>query len=166
MSLVDRIRCYRRTSPLSFREALLCGLVLASISISVVAGISSPTESAGDDASLDINAEEHKSGAEILTGSEETLPDGTGILGLGSSDSGDQVKFIFDWGDGTTSETGFVDSGVNVSESHRWGSEGVYYVKVRAVDDHGAYSNWSLPVEVTIFPRVNRVSGSHRSGII
>jgi hypothetical protein len=162
MSLVDRIRSNRRMS-LSFHQALFCVLVLASISISVAAGISSPTESAGDDASLDINEEEHKSGAKILTESEETPPDGTGVLGLGSSDSGDQVKIIFDWGDGTTSETGFVDSGENVSSSHHWSSEGVYYVRVRAEDTHGASSEWSEALEVTIVPKINRVSSNIRS---
>jgi hypothetical protein len=133
----------------------------------MAAGISPPTESAEDYASLNMNAEEHNSGAEILTVSEEMLLDDTSVSGQSSSDSGDQVKFIFDWGDGTTSETEFVDSGVNVSESHCWSSEGIYYVKVRAVDYHGSYSNWSDPVEVTIFPSVNRVvSGNHRSGIL
>lgn len=162
MSLVDRIRSYRIASSLSLREALLYGLVLAEISISLAAGISSPTESAGSDASLDINAVEHRPGAEIFAVSEETPPDGTGVSDLSSLDSSDQVKFIFDWGDGTTSETGFVDSGVNVSLSHNWSSEGVYYVKVRAVDTHEASSSWSDPMEVTIVPRIKRVSSSHR----
>lgn len=79
---------------------------------------------------------------------------------------GDQVKYIFNWGDGTASETEFVDSGVNVSESHSWSSEGIYYAKVRAVDNHGSNSEWSDPVEVAILPRVNRVSGNRRSGIL
>jgi hypothetical protein len=86
----------------------------------------------------------------MLNESEETSPDGTGILGLSSSDSGDQVKSIFDWGYGTTSETGLVDSSVNISESHRWSSEGVYYVKVRAEDAHDASSSWSEALEVGI----------------
>jgi len=148
---------------LSFREALLCGLVLAAISISVASGISSPAGSAGDDASLDINAEVGWSGAETFAISEETPPDGTGLLDLSSLDSGDQVKFIFDWGDGNTSDTGFVNSGVNVTESHSWSSEGVYYVKVRAEDTHGVSSNWSEPVGVIIVQEANRVSGIRRS---
>lgn len=85
-------------------------------------------------------------------------PDGPGL-----ADQEDQVKFIFDWGDGTTSKTGFVDSGTNVSLSHNWSSEGVYSVRVRAEDIHGASSDWSEPLEVAIISKINRVSSSIRS---
>jgi len=57
-------------------------------------------------------------------------------------DSG-QVKYTFDWGDGTTSETGFVDSGAIVSQSHSWSSPGTYSVKAKATDNNGASSGWS-----------------------
>ena len=63
---------------------------------------------------------------------------------------GDQVKYNFDWGDGTTSETGFVNSGTPASKSHSWSSPGPYYVKAKATDSHGASSGWSNSRSVII----------------
>ncbi len=63
---------------------------------------------------------------------------------------GDQVKYTFDWGDGTTSETGFVDSGTTASESHSWSNPGTYYVKAKATDSKGASSGWSDSKALTI----------------
>ncbi len=80
-----------------------------------------------------------------------------------SDPDGDQVKYIFDWGDGTTSETGFVDSGRNVGLSHSCSAEGVYYVKVRAEDTYGASSGWSEALKITMVPKRNRVSSNIRS---
>ena len=69
---------------------------------------------------------------------------------------GDQVKYTFDWGDDTTSETGFVDSGTIASESHTWSftwSElyGItYYIKAKATDSKGASSEWSDSKALTL----------------
>ena len=71
---------------------------------------------------------------------------------------GDQVKYTFDWGDDTTSETGFVDSGTIASESHTWSftwSElyGItYYIKSKATDSKGASSGWADSKTLTIVP--------------
>ena len=62
---------------------------------------------------------------------------------------GDQVKYTFDWGDGT-SETGLVNSGTSASKSHTWSSPGIYYVKAKATDSEGASSIWSSSKKVTI----------------
>jgi len=63
---------------------------------------------------------------------------------------GDQVKYTFDWRDGITTETGFVDSGTTASESHTWSSPGTYYVKAKATDSEDASSGWSFSKKVTI----------------
>jgi hypothetical protein len=63
---------------------------------------------------------------------------------------GDQVKYTFDWGDGTTSETGFVNSGTSATRFHSWSSAGTYYVKAKATDTTGASSGWSGLKSVTI----------------
>ncbi|MBM4432470.1 MAG: hypothetical protein FJ025_00505 [Chloroflexi bacterium] len=63
---------------------------------------------------------------------------------------GDAVKYIFNWGDGGISETGFLSSGTVVSESHIWSRPGTYLVAARAVDGEGASSGWSDAREVTI----------------
>ncbi len=64
---------------------------------------------------------------------------------------GNQVKYIFDWGDGTTSETKFLDSGIFASESHGWSKPGNYTVKTKAIDRSNAASEWSDGLDVTIF---------------
>lgn len=64
--------------------------------------------------------------------------------------NGDQVRYAFDWGDGTTSTTGFVNSGTNVSSSHAWGTSGTYQVRANATDINGASSGRSSPLTVTI----------------
>jgi len=68
---------------------------------------------------------------------------------------GDQLKYTFDWGDGITSETGFVNSGATVSKSHSWSNPGTYYVKAKASDSRGMSSEWSDPTPVTIIAAPN-----------
>lgn len=63
---------------------------------------------------------------------------------------GDQVKFIFDWGDKSTSETDFVKSSEKVSASHRWQRSGTYRVGVKAQDSKGAESLSSKLLAVSI----------------
>jgi len=66
---------------------------------------------------------------------------------------GDQVKYTFDWGDGSSSETGLVDSGTIASESHTWSStwsQEIYYIKAKATDSEGASSGWSDSRPVTM----------------
>jgi len=63
---------------------------------------------------------------------------------------GDEVKYVFNWDDGSTSETGFSAAGARGSESHAWSSPGTYFIRVRAIDNNGALSGWSEPWQVTI----------------
>ena len=55
----------------------------------------------------------------------------------------DKIKYTFDWGDITTSETEFVNSGETVSQSHDWAKPGEYRIRVIATDNRGASSRWS-----------------------
>ena len=66
---------------------------------------------------------------------------------------GDQIRYIFDWGDGTVAETEFVDSGRSASQSHVWDGEGEYSVRVMAEDGEGSESDWSPPLVVVISRR-------------
>jgi len=75
---------------------------------------------------------------------------------------GDRVKYTYDWGDGTFSETEFFDSGDSVSLSHLWEAAGTRAVRVKA-EDLEAASGWSEPLEVTISPGTRRGSGVWRS---
>jgi len=63
---------------------------------------------------------------------------------------GDQVKYTFDWGDGTSSTTGLQPSGSTGSLSHAWNGQGEYRVWVKATDSRGASSDWSSPLTITI----------------
>jgi hypothetical protein len=63
---------------------------------------------------------------------------------------GDQVRCTFDWGDGTFSATGLINSGTNISESHTWSKAGTYQAKVNATDSRGVSSGWSNSLIITI----------------
>lgn len=78
---------------------------------------------------------------------------------------GDELRYFFDWSDGKSSQTGFVDSGTSMSLTRLWDVEGVYTVRVRAEDVRGATSEWSLPLELTIVQSVNRIASVRRSMI-
>ena len=80
---------------------------------------------------------------------------------MANDPDGDQVKYIFDWGDGTTSTTGYVASGTYASASHKWsgvtpGTFKGFYIKAMATDIKGAKSAWSSPLPVSMgAPYVN-----------
>ncbi len=63
---------------------------------------------------------------------------------------GEGVYYYFDWGDGSGNISGKRLSDVLISMSHSWKKQGVYTVKVKALDEHGAESNWSEFLSVNI----------------
>jgi PKD repeat protein len=63
----------------------------------------------------------------------------------------DQIYYLFDWGDGTTSDwLGPYDSSTQISTEHQWQNAGIYDVRVKAKDTYGAESHWSDSLSVTI----------------
>ncbi len=52
------------------------------------------------------------------------------------------IEYQFDWGDGTTTTTGWYASGVTASAGHAWDYPGTWYVRVRATDGNG-WTAWS-----------------------
>ncbi|MFZ2471216.1 MAG: SBBP repeat-containing protein [Methanothrix sp.] len=91
-----------------------------------------------------------------------TIPSGqaSGIPGTSYSYStsasdpdGDQVKYTFDWGDGTNSMTSLVNSSTVASASHTWTNTGIYQVKAKATDSKGLDSEWSNTINVSILNR-------------
>ena len=66
------------------------------------------------------------------------------------SSEGYLLKFTFDWGDGTYTETEFVVSGQDVEATHEWDSAGTYYIRIRAQSETGMLSSWSVGKEVAI----------------
>jgi outer membrane protein assembly factor BamB/DNA-binding MarR family transcriptional regulator len=65
---------------------------------------------------------------------------------------GDQIKYGWDWdGDYIVDEwSSLLDSGTEDNRSHSWSVPGVYGVKVKAQDEHGAESGWSNILNITI----------------
>jgi len=63
---------------------------------------------------------------------------------------GDQIKYYFDWGDGTGDWTSYVSSGQSKSKSHTWNSPGTYEIKTKAKDEHGEESGMSNGYTVSI----------------
>jgi len=64
---------------------------------------------------------------------------------------GDQLYYLFDWGDGSNSSwVGPYASGATASANHSWSSSGTYLVKVKVKDFMQAQSGWSNTLSVTI----------------
>lgn len=73
-----------------------------------------------------------KAGEEYLYSTSTTDPDG------------DQVCYLFDWGDGNNSGwIGPFDGGETSSSLHTWGEKGEYVIKAKAKDISGAESDWA-----------------------
>ena len=62
----------------------------------------------------------------------------------------ENVRYTFDWGDGSTSQSNPVGSGQSVRLSHAWTSSGSYQVKAQATDGSSASSSWSKAITVRI----------------
>jgi hypothetical protein len=64
---------------------------------------------------------------------------------------GDNVYYMWDWGDGTISEwIGPFSSGNEVGERHSWDEEGSYEIKVKSKDVFDVESDWSEPLAITM----------------
>jgi len=61
----------------------------------------------------------------------------------------DLIRYLFDWGDGTTSWTDYYNSGETAKASHRWRGFGPYEIRVKAKDIYGYESDWSDSLPVT-----------------
>ena len=69
---------------------------------------------------------------------------------IGFDPDEDTIKYCFDWGEGNTSWSEFVNSGETVSMNYIWSENGTYKVKVKVKDEHGLESDWSDPLSVTM----------------
>ena len=64
---------------------------------------------------------------------------------------GDQIYFIFDWGEGNFSTWyGPYNSGDTIEVSNIWWEAGSYDIRVRAKDTNNRMSDWSEPLSITI----------------
>jgi hypothetical protein len=66
-----------------------------------------------------------------------------------TDNEGDDVYYLFDWGDGSDSGwKGPFPSGTTCEESKSWSRQGTFPVKVKAKDTEGHESQWSDPLSV------------------
>ncbi|MEO0072197.1 MAG: PQQ-binding-like beta-propeller repeat protein [candidate division WOR-3 bacterium] len=66
---------------------------------------------------------------------------------------GDNMRFIFSWGDGTidtTSAEELYASGQDAYGVHAWANPGSYYIKVKAIDEKDSVSVWSDSTIITV----------------
>ncbi len=63
---------------------------------------------------------------------------------------GQQVYYLWSWGDSMGDWLGPFDSGASAEASHQWSASGGYTVKVKAKDTAGIESGWSDPITVHI----------------
>jgi len=64
---------------------------------------------------------------------------------------GNQVSYLWDWGDGTFSEwLGPYNSGVEIEGSHSWNEKGTYAVRVKAKDSEGFEGEWSDSLSISL----------------
>lgn len=63
-----------------------------------------------------------------------------------------QIKYGWDWdGDKVVDQwTRYYESDEDVSASHKWNTKGTYEIRVKAVDEYDAESNWSDPLDVSM----------------
>jgi fimbrial isopeptide formation D2 family protein len=90
----------------------------------------------------DVRGDEHGEEGEVLT-----------YYAITGDMDGDQIYYMFDWGDGTFSEwLGPYDSLAEVQATNSWSTAATYNVRVKAKDDPMGYESlWShYPVVVTI----------------
>jgi len=68
-----------------------------------------------------------------------------------SDPDGNQVYYLWDWGDGNTSGwLGPYNSGVTIDTTHKWTVKGSYNIKVKAKDVFDAESLWSNLLPITM----------------
>lgn len=67
-----------------------------------------------------------------------------------SDPDNDQIRIVFDWGDGSAYTSSLRSSGSTVSMDHSWSLTGMFEVKTKAVDVFGAESAWSSHLDITV----------------
>jgi hypothetical protein len=90
------------------------------------------------------------------SGSESGKTGNEYLYTVSASDSdGDQVYYMWDWGDGNLSDwLGPYGSGETCEAAYTWSHDGSYNIRVVAKDSHGGESDWSDPLPVSM-PKTN-----------
>ena len=83
-----------------------------------------------------------------------------------SDPEGEQIFYLFDWGDETTSDwLGPYESGEHIYETHAWNDSGDFDIKVKAKDINEGESDWSEPYTIHILKEPHMKIGQVLGGI-
>jgi hypothetical protein len=66
---------------------------------------------------------------------------------VSTDEDGDEIKYTIDWGDGNTTESDFLPSGVPFIAAHKWINSGEYTIKITA-DDNSTITTDELTIEI------------------
>lgn len=114
----------------------------APLQVTVTGGVTPPVNNPPATPSVPSGSASGTSGISYSYSTKATDPDGN------------QIRYTFEWGDGTTSITSLVSSGTSGSASHSWtiapGETKTFSVFARATDEVGASSGLSAPLAVVI----------------
>jgi hypothetical protein len=65
--------------------------------------------------------------------------------------NGDQIYYLFDWGDGSDSDwLGPINTGEICERKHVWTVKGDYEIRAKAKDTNDAESEWSDPLKISM----------------
>jgi chitodextrinase len=80
----------------------------------------------------------------------------------------DNISYIFDWGDGSTSKTELLPNGTSTMQNHTWTSPGIFIVSVYAEDENYAMSDnveLTVLIDVQYFDNIGHFIDSDSDGI-
>jgi hypothetical protein len=103
-----------------------------------------PTLAIGEKSQPPVKPATPSGSASGVVGTEYTYTSST------TDPDGDKISYMFDWGDGTFSWVGPINSGATASAKKTWTTKGTYQLKVVAKDTHGVLSDWSDPLPITM----------------
>ncbi|KYK31336.1 MAG: hypothetical protein AYK22_07980 [Thermoplasmatales archaeon SG8-52-3] len=74
-------------------------------------------------------------------------------------DEDDMLRFTFEWGDGTSTTTDYIESGNSTTVSHKWSTYGLYQLKVTAKDNFSAQISKTLSVQIDVIVIDGEIKG-------
>lgn len=132
-------RCISATDDDGFIVAAMTGSMGSSKSDGVLMKLSAFDNNRPDKPAKPSGSEKGKTGEEYAYTTSTTDADG------------DQLYYMFDWGDGNYSEwLGPYNSGDICEAKHTWSQDGSYSIKVMSKDAHDGDSDWSDPLPVSM----------------
>ncbi|MFH1101369.1 MAG: PKD domain-containing protein [Methanobacteriota archaeon] len=71
----------------------------------------------------------------------------------------DTIQYIFDWGDGETTRTGFLQNGTVTHQTHQWATYGEYRISVSAFDNESESGAATYSVLIDVIPIDDEIKG-------